>query len=136
MKPKTITAFCQEASHIPASLIRATVRQCGGWADFQEMAEDVANHGADGGFSGFIYYAETEAFFKRNKESILQLAQEMASDMGQPFLDFIAGFNCLGCEADDVAEAIYGTKKPDDSHVKNALAWFAFEEVARAFSDM
>ena len=136
MKPKTITTFCQEASHIPASLIRATIRQCGGWADFQEIAKDVANHGADGGFSGFIYYVETEAFFKRNREDILQMAQEMASDLGQPVLDLIAGFNCLGCEADDVAKAIYGTKKQDEFHVKNALAWYALEEVARAFSDM
>jgi hypothetical protein len=43
-----------ESTNIPESLIRATVRQSGGWAEFKEHAEDVTNHGASGGFlAGF-----------------------------------------------------------------------------------
>ena len=36
-------------------LIKAVIRQLGG----KEALEDVYNHGADGGFSGFTYYSET-----------------------------------------------------------------------------
>lgn len=60
-----VTEFCNE-SHISAELIRAVVRQAGGWADFKEMARDVANHGADAGFHGFTYYHDTESFTKRH----------------------------------------------------------------------
>ena len=51
---KTITlAKLIESTNIPASLIRATGRQSGGWESFKEHAEDVTNHGASGGFSGW-----------------------------------------------------------------------------------
>ena len=42
------------------------VRQLGGGAEAIESARDAARHGADSGFHGFIYYAETVAFFKRH----------------------------------------------------------------------
>lgn len=53
-------------SSIPAPLIRAVVRQLGGWERFTEQAPDITSHGINGGYSGFIYYAETHAFAKRS----------------------------------------------------------------------
>lgn len=41
----TLKAFI-EASHINATLIRAVVRQAGGWESFVEDAENICNHGA------------------------------------------------------------------------------------------
>jgi hypothetical protein len=35
-----------ENSNIPAALIRATIKQVGDWKTFQQIADDVANHGA------------------------------------------------------------------------------------------
>ena len=46
---KTLKEFT-EKSHINESLVRAVVRQSGGWEDFKEKALDVANHGAYAGF--------------------------------------------------------------------------------------
>ena len=57
-----------ENSEIPASLIRSTIKQFGGFESFRESAPDVSNHGIAGGFNGFIYYSDTCDFFKRNKE--------------------------------------------------------------------
>lgn len=43
-----------ERSNIPESLIRAVVRQMGGWESFKESAPDICRGGIDGGFHGFI----------------------------------------------------------------------------------
>ncbi len=136
---KTIKAFC-EASHISPAIIRAVVRQLGGWDAFRESAADIANHGADGGFSGFIYYADTVRFARKNLDSIIELAADMARDIGEPgAFSLIAGFNCLrgdDLSGDDVAAAIYRRNDENAQTVYNALAWFALEEVARAYVDL
>jgi hypothetical protein len=49
-------------------------------------------------------------------------------------LEMIAGFNCLKADKltlDDVAQAIYTGKGDNATSVRNALAWYALEEVAR-----
>lgn len=144
-------------SNIPASLIRAVVRQIGD----KESLQDVANHGADAGYAGFTYTADTVKFFKAHRQDICALVESMASDLGENPLDMVAGFQCLagrnlkrshiGGEDWAVKEAnraklaefypsvsrcLYGGRlTDDDSGVANALAWFALEEVARAFCD-
>jgi len=42
-------------SNIPSKLVRAVVRQSGGWQSFTESAQDVVNRGAESGFNGFSY---------------------------------------------------------------------------------
>ena len=127
-------------SHLPASLIRATVRQCGGLESFTEMAQDVTNHGAGGGFSGFTYYADTVKFAERNKAAILDACRRMADDLGEPgAYSMIAGFNCLkdsGASADSVADAVHNKRHEDRTQVMNALAWYALEEVSRSYCDL
>lgn len=122
-------------SHLDADLIRAVVRQSGGWNSFKEMAEDIANHGVDSGFHGWIYYADTVAFTKRNKAAIMAAAKAMANDLGESTYGMIAGFGCLKMQLDEVAEAIHNPRSYDRTQVFNALAWFAAEEVARSFVD-
>lgn len=126
-----------ESTNIPESLVRATVRQCGGWESFQEMAQDVANHGADAGWSGFTYYSDTVPFAKRNKSAIVEYMGTLARDIGEGnALAFMCGFNCLKCESEeDNARALFGRDNGQLTAQYNALAWFALEEVARAFDD-
>ena len=134
-----VSKFC-ESSHLPAALIRATIRQCGGFDSFKEMAEDVTNHGADSGFSGFTYYADTVKFAERNKSAILQACRDMASDLGESgAYSMIAGFNCLKdleLSGDAVADTIHNKRSEDYTQVMNALAWFALEEVSRSYCDL
>jgi hypothetical protein len=132
----TLTNFCSR-SHLPASLIRATVKQAGGWGSFKEMAADVTNHGANGGFHGFIYTRDTVAFTKRNKAELLEMAKQMCEDLGEgDMFAMIGGFNCLKISAAEAAEAIYNSRSEERDNVFNALAWFALEEVSRSYVDL
>ena len=104
-------------------------------ADLIPTLNDIVNHGIGGGFSGFIYYTETIRFFKKNRTVIVDLVREMAQDFGQNPVDMVAGFNCLTDDfetREEIARALYGRLRSDDTQVANALAWFAAEEVARS----
>jgi hypothetical protein len=138
VKRMPLTEFCKQ-SDIPASLIRAVAQQVGGWSEFQGMAGDVMSHGADQGFSGFIYYTETCEFYARNRADIVALAEDMARDLGEASVcGMVLGFDCLRGSAteDEVASTLYGAKRRHNYLVANALAWFALEEVARAYDDL
>jgi hypothetical protein len=142
MKPKTLKSFLAQANINPA-LVRAVVTQEGGWESFTEHAPDVANFGIDGGsFSGFIYYTDTVAFARRHKKEILELAKEQAGEYGEPSAYvMMSSFNCFknddGLTADRIAEIVNSRYNADDcdfTTVFNGLAWYAGEEVARAYN--
>jgi hypothetical protein len=130
-----------ESSSIPARLIRAVVRQMGGWENFTEKAEDITNHGINGGFSGFIYYNETEPFAKANREAISELLSSQAQDMGyDSTFAMIRSFGCFkgdtltDCE---IMNALCKGRDPKDGpNILNGLAWYAGEEVSRAYCDL
>lgn len=134
---KTLKAFV-ENTHLSATLVRAVVRQIGGWDSFKESAEDIASHGADAGFSGFIYYADTVKFTERHKQELLCMANVMAQELGESSgFTLIAGFNCLrSYSADEVFDALVNPRSDARTDVFNALAWFALEEVARSYADL
>lgn len=118
-----------------AKLIRAVRRQLGGTKkETTETLRDVAAHGADAGFHGFIYYSETAKFFRRNRALILESLEESANDCGESVLSLVAGFRCLNRDytQDDIARVLYGPWKDDDAYtqIANALAWYALETVA------
>ena len=115
--------------------MRSVIRQSGGWADFKEMAPDVANHGAASGFGGWTYYTDTVKFAKSNRRSIAQLCANYAEDSGVGALEMIQGFNCIGKDysLEEIGQCLYG--KGQDTTILNGLAWFALEEVCRIYSD-
>lgn len=131
-----LSQLCEQ-SNIPASLIRAVVRQLGGWESFTESAPDISNHGIDGGFHGFIYYSDTKPFAKRNRAAIAKMASDQASDFGTGVIEMIQNFGCFrnGTKPTDseVGSALYAGKDLNSSGVLNALAWYAGEEVAREY---
>lgn len=108
------------------------------------ILSDVASHGADAGWSGFIYYRDTIAFTKANRKAIEALAREEADEFGQNVVEMITSFNCLDrsdpAQVEAVGRFVYGghfqdSKKCDSETVYNALAWYALEETARALTD-
>ena len=128
-----------EKTHIDEKLARAVVRQFGGFESFQESAEDVANHGIDGGFGGFIYYTDTVKFFRNNRTEICGFAENMASDLGEDMLAMIGGFGCLKdseLSASEIGKAIFGNDGDMCDQIQNAMAWFAGEEVCRSYCDI
>ena len=132
----TLKAFTEKSS-IDAKLIRAVVRQFGSWEYFTESAEDICNHGADSGFGQFVYYVDTCAFYARNRALIVALVESMAEEFGQGSGEMVQGFNCLGKDytMTEIGRTLYGNKSQHQTQVANALAWFALEEVARAYVD-
>jgi hypothetical protein len=143
MKKYTLQQFKKDAGLLNPVLIAAVVRQAGGWDEFKERAQDIANHGAAGGFSGFIYYDDTVAFAKKHKTEIFELASQQAQEFGEDPLTMIANFNYLKSSKytpGQITRAIYERARTDEhgdkTQILNALAWYALEEVARALADM
>ena len=137
---KTITIKTANACH---PLAPAVLRQLGGGRDAISAALDAAQHGADAGFPGFTYCADTTAFAIRNRLNIGYSLSLQARDLGEDGpVSLVRGFRCLsGGSApseEAVSLAIYGGKiRSEDLEeevgvVLNALAWWALEEVGRA----
>lgn len=136
-KIKTIKQLC-EVSSIPSSLIRSVIRQFGGWESFKELAEDVYNYGVAGGYYGFTYYKDTVAFAKRNKENILLLCKDMANDTGEGgIISFLSNFSFLkDYSQEEIADGLFNPKSDERTTIYNSLAWFAAEEVCRAYCEV
>ena len=141
MSLPTLKFVCSKLDHVPTPLVRATIKQLGGWnTDTAQNCYDIANFGIDGGFHGFIYYADTVAFFRRNKRHILELAENEASAFGETdVLSFFASFNCmksLDISETEIAKAVFTGKGELCVQVLNCLAWYAAETVAREIHDI
>jgi len=106
--------------------------------ELESTMSDIWDHGADGGFSGFIYHSETCKFARDNMAEIYRHAKDQAAEFGTDPLEMIAGFNCLRGEFptfeiaavihDDIDDATRNDGA--DTAILNALAWYALEEVA------
>ena len=138
MKIKTIKSFIEQ-SHINPALIRAVIRQSGGFDSFKEDAQDITTHGASGGFSGWIYYNETVGFWRKNKALILELATAQAADFGEELLSMVSSFNGIkksDYSATELGAALFGRYNDDFTCIYNVMAWYALEEVARNYCDL
>ena len=138
---KTTQAQLIKSSSIPASLIRAVIRQMGGWETFANYAPDITRHGINGGFNGFIYHSDTEPFAARNKDAILELASSQAQEMAyDSTLAMIRSFGCFKgdhlTDADLMRALCKGRNPENGPNILNGLAWYAAEEVARAYCDL
>jgi len=134
---KTLTEFAESSRH--PEITRAVVRQLGGWnEDTTSSMEDICRHGVGGGFGGFIYYTDTCKFYRKHKQHILSLTEEMATELGEDMLTMIAHFGCLkdmDLTPSDIGEALWSSKGECVDQIQNALAWFAAEEVANAYDN-
>lgn len=141
MKTLTMKTLIANSS-IPATLIRAVVKNMHGWDSFKESAQDIIDHGAACGFGNFIYYTDTITFTAKNRKSIAELAAQQAADFGDSSeIEMILGFNGLQNDdltSSDIAKALYGRLTDDDKKtmIYNTLSWYALEEVARAYCDL
>lgn len=123
-----------------ASLARAVWRQMGGKEVFLSYYKDINNHGMANGFTGFIYYSETTAFYRAQRKRILKALQEKADGLGEGVMEMISGFHgwkntCLKTRDvyDTLGRVLYGQYGDmEDYHiVANLLTWWAVEYIAR-----
>ena len=137
MKPLTLKDAAQKTG-ISAQMLAAIASRVGTWAEYRgRIAKGVAEHGADAGWSGFVYYRETTEFFRKYSDEILTMLNAEANDYGITPAEMVAGFSCLSEQVDrDAIAAIlaFGTRGVSDDDratVYNALAWYALETVSR-----
>ena len=117
-------------------LTKSVAKQMGGMKNFKESANDICNHGAAGGVTGFIYYTETESFTKKNHTLIMELLSEFADDMGINVLELLSGFTCFKDMTDsEIFDGLMNPNSDDRTTIYNGLAWFALEEAARSFEN-
>tara|TARA_R100000808_G_C2147793_1_gene155836 strand:- start:1134 stop:1547 length:414 start_codon:yes stop_codon:yes gene_type:complete len=109
-----------------------------------QTLRDVSEHGADGGFSGFTYYADTVPFAMLHIDEIRECLIDEASEFGlRSAASMVAGFSCLenqGLSDDDINRVLWSPSAAFIDHkddvttlVLNALAWYALEKVANLF---
>ena len=115
-------------------------RRVGSWEEYRDgIAKEINDHGADCGFSGFVYYYETSAFFRLHSDEIIVMRRDLAFDVGQTPAEMAAEFRCLSgvVDRDVISVALgFGRASSDDrAVVQNALAWFALETVSARLVD-
>jgi hypothetical protein len=126
-----LARYCAD---LPEGLAVAVIEQSGGWEMFSENAPDIAAHGIDGGFSGWIYTADTVKFARVNRDKIVDWLISTAEDFGAEPVAMVQSWRCMeGCTLQEILWTIAGTS-PDET-VANGLAWAVAEDVARRFSD-
>ena len=128
---KTIKDVLEGVEDYKKPVIRAVIKTIG-----KESIEDVINHGADSGFSGFIYHKETCAFYAKYRQQINQWIKDYAKELDEEAVSMVVNFNCLKSEEyrEDVGACLYNGKLGDNTtQVENALAWFVLEETCRLF---
>jgi hypothetical protein len=100
---------------------------------------NCAKHGADGGFPGFIYYCDTLAFFRRNRQDIVKNIELRAKELGEDIIGMVRGFGVFRYETppsvNDIGRALWGadTLKDDLTSLYNVFTWFALEEISRVW---
>jgi hypothetical protein len=122
---------------VQPKLTRAVIKQLGGMD--QNTLQDIANYSIDGGFHGFVYYADTVAFYRKNRTLINERVDMSADDP----VSFVAGFNCLRPADGAIKRAIMiclggGRLNTDNDAIDmvcNALSWFAAEEIAQELTN-
>jgi hypothetical protein len=109
--------------------------------DLKELAaqfENCAEHGADIGISGFIYYHETIAFFKKHRQDIVAHMEQTAAELGTDIISMVQGFGVFRNSdkpgPSEVGRALWGGKKQEElTTLYNVFAWYALEEVSRTW---
>lgn len=136
-------------------------------SELPDTLADVRRGGADSGFPGFTYCADTVSFAKRHRAGILDSLVSLADDLGEgkgitAAVRLVSGFRCVkdaGVSEESILAALLpandrtrlrgdgnrirstGGGRPRHSvpawadadevdTVRNALAWYALEEVA------
>ena len=121
------------------ALIQAIFEQSGAddRTEFLGILRDVAQHGADSAFSGFIYYTETRAFYLENRALILEQLRDDADSMGaDSVIGLVATSRCAtDSSEDEIGRTLYAGADDIDDLLANCLAWYALEACAYALED-
>ena len=131
---KTIKQVIKENADYK-SLINAVINEIG-----KDSINDVINYGASAGFSGFIYYSDTQKFAMKYRKQIVLMLENLAEDLGEDVVSMVSNFGVFRnskMDADDKKDLYkyLGGGRPEQGTITNLMAWFALEEVCRMFDE-
>ena len=131
---KTIKQVIKENADYK-SLINAVINEIG-----KDSINDVINYGASAGFSGFIYYSDTQKFAMKYRKQIVLMLENLAEDLGEDVVSMVSNFGVFRnskMDADDKKDLYkyLGGGRPEQGTITNLMAWFALEEVCRMFNE-
>lgn len=92
-------------------------------ANLKESANDIVNHGADGGYPGITYYRDTCKLYDKYQDEIWEWLVDDAEAFGaKNVFEFIASWG---------GARFVGTS----DQFKNLVIWYAAEKIAREYED-
>lgn len=129
--------FLRNESPELARVAKAVARQMGGVnVETLESLYSISRHSIADGYTGFIYYAETVTFWRKNRAAISALMAYEADSLGENVLGMVTSFNALkGYTPDEIGRALFGNYNSDYTQLYNVFAWYAAEEVAYRFGE-
>ena len=80
----------------------------------------ICQYGCENGFNGIIYYSETTALYDKFQEEIWEMLWRESEEQGVSVMELIAS---------------YCSSIGSDAQFKNALVWFAVEQIAIRLHD-
>ena len=109
--------------------------------DFKELSDiliNCSNHGANVGFSGFIYYSDTVPFYKKHRQDIVSHMEQTAAELGTDIISMVHGFGVFQHSqkptTSEIGKALWGNyHKPELTTLYNVFAWYALEEISHAW---
>jgi len=109
--------------------------------DFFELSgilSDCSKHGADCGFSGFIYYSDTIKFYRKHRQDIILHMENLAVELGLDIISLIQGFgifrNSQKPTASEISKALWENRYREEHHtLYNVFAWYTLEEIAHTW---
>ena len=109
-----------------------------GFIELSSEFENCAEHGADCGFGGFIYYNETIAFYMANRKDIVNHMELSAAELGTDIISMVQSFgvfrNSDKPTPSEVGRALWDSKKHQNlTSLYNVFAWYALEEISRTW---
>lgn len=87
------------------------------------VIEDVAKYGADAGYGGFTYTSDCVEFYELHRETIWEMAQGVAEQMGYSNVPEL------------VATFVRSDMADTEDGFKNLLAWYTLETVCQDLVD-
>jgi hypothetical protein len=144
---KTLRSYLYKYSGFTETTVNNIIKNMGfslngSGEDFNDLSsifENCAKHGANCGFSGFIYYCDTIPFFKANRQDIINHMEQTAAGLGEDIITMVQNFgvfrNSKKPTVSEVGKALWnkGHNQENFTTLYNVFAWYAFEEVSRTW---
>jgi len=144
---KKLLAYVSHYSSFPERTVRNVITNLGfplegsydGLKELSGILVNCAEHGANIGIIGFIYYYETISFFKKNRAAIVSHIERTAAEFGTDIFSMVQDFgvfrNSEKPTPTEIGKALWDTHTTHKelTSLYNVFSWYALEEVARTW---